>query len=272
MTDQSLSRWLALREGADAAARSAVITRLVRDLVVRTGPLRVLDLGAGTGANLRYLAPRLPVDQEWLLIDRDPGLLDEAIRRQRRPDGGFSCAVDTRCLDLCRLDTPELFSDRQLITASALLDLVSDSWLSALAEQCRSVRAVSLLALTYTGRSRCSPGEPEDEQVQELMNRHQHTDKGLGGPAAGPDAADGAARAFAAVGYLVKREPSDWLLSPDQSELQKELIEGWACAAIEIAPDDTRTIQNWLGRRLAHLEAGRSHIVVTHEDLAAWPP
>jgi hypothetical protein len=271
MIDKSLSGWLALREGADAAARSDVITQFVRDVVVRTGPLRILDLGAGTGSNLRYLAPRLPIDQEWLLVDRDPGLLDEAIRRKPRLHGEFVCAVDTRCLDLGRLDTSEIFSGRQLVTASALLDLVSESWLSALAGRCRSTGAAALLALTYTGRSRCSPAEPEDEQVRELMNRHQHTDKGLGGPAAGPDAVDAAERAFAGVSYFVKRERSDWCLSHRQLELQKELIEGWAQAAIEVEPNTTNEIRNWLDRRLAHLEAGRSEIVVSHEDLAAWP-
>jgi hypothetical protein len=271
MSDTSLSAWLALREEADAAARSDVITQLVRDLVVRTAPLRILDLGAGTGSNLRYLAPRLPMDQEWLLVDRDPKLLEEAIRRAPRLDGGSVCVVDTRCLDLARLDTPELFSARQLVTASALLDLVSETWLSELAGRCQSTGAAALLALTYVGRSRCSPAEPEDEQVRELMNRHQHTDKGLGGPAAGPDAVDSAERAFARVGYLVRREPSDWRLSHRQPELQKQLVEGWARAGIEIAPDRTTVIRSWLGRRLAHLEAGRSEIVVSHEDLAAWP-
>jgi hypothetical protein len=230
----------------------------------------VLDLGAGTGSNLRYLAPRLPIEQRWVLVDRDSRLLEEAVRRKPISRDRF-VDVATRCLDLRRLDRPELFAGRGLVTASALLDLVSENWLQTLAAGCRSVDAVVLLALTYTGRSRCSPVEPEDELVRELMNRHQHTDKGLGGPAAGPDAVACAARCFAAVGYEVRREPSDWTLSPDQGALQRELITGWARAAVEISGDKTTTINDWLDRRIAHVAAGRSHIVVSHEDLAAWP-
>jgi SAM-dependent methyltransferase len=267
----SLSEWLALREEADAAARSQAMTDLVVDVVARTGPLRILDLGAGSGSNLRYLAPRLPIDQEWLLVDRDPRLLREALERKPRLDGGHLCTVDTRCLDLGTLDTPDLFAGRQLVTASALLDLVSESWLEALADRCRSLGAAVLLVLTYTGRSQCAPAEAEDEQIQDLMNRHQHTDKGLGGPAAGPDAVDRAEHAFAAVGYRVRRDASEWRLSSHQVDLQKQLVEGWAHAAIEMAPERTDAIQDWLARRLDHLRANRSRIVVSHEDLVAWP-
>jgi SAM-dependent methyltransferase len=271
MISPSLSGWLALREDADAAARSDILNRHVRGLVSRSRLLRILDLGAGTGSNLRYLAPRLPGDQEWLLVDRDPGLLEEALRRKPGLDGGRSCAVDTACLDLGKLDAPGIFTGRHLVTASALLDLVSESWLRALADRCCSADAAVLIALTYTGQSRCSPAEPEDEQVLQLMNRHQHTDKGLGGQAAGPDAVDRAERAFSDVNYLVRRERSDWTLSHHQGELQRQLIEGWAQAALEMAPDKTSAIHDWLGRRLVHVDSGRSQIVVSHEDLAAWP-
>src|SRR5207237_1615230 len=114
--------------------------------------------------------------------------------------------------------------------------------------------------------------EPEDEGVRDLMNQHQKTDKGLGGPAAGPDAVDIAARCFAEIGYVVRRESSDWVLPPTAYELQRQLMEGWARAAIDVAPDRADTIRHWLRRRLAHVDAKRSLIVVGHEDLAAWPP
>ena len=155
------------------------------------------------------------------------------------------------------------------MTASALLDLVSDRWLRELAARCRAAGAIALLSLTYNGQSRCDPAEPEDDAIRLLMNRHQkRSDKGFG-PAAGPDAAGAAARAFADAGYDVARVASDWLLSPDARDLQRELILGWADAAREIAPEQSSTIDDWLGRRLAHVEAGRSRIVVGHEDLAA---
>jgi len=108
--------------------------------------------------------------------------------------------------------------------------------------------------------------------VLDLFNRHQKTDKGLGGPAAGPDAAAIAEQCFADTGFRVQGTPSDWDIGPTDRDTQSALIDGWAQAAREIAPRRARTIAAWHARRLAHVNAGRSRIVVGHNDLAAWPP
>ena len=170
------------------------------------------------------------------------------------------------------LDTPDIFAGRHLVTASALLDLVSEEWLRVLAARCRAVGAAALFAINYNGCSSCSPAEPEDDMIRDLLNRHQKRDKGLGGPAAGPDAAACAERCFAEVGYLVRRACSDWVLGSAERELQRRLIEGWAEAAAEMAPGDVSDIERWRTRRLGHVDADRSHVVVGHVDLAAWLP
>ena len=172
-------------------------------------------------------------------------------------------------MNLERLD-PEIFEGRNLVTAAALLDLVSESWLRRLAARCREAGATALFSLTYDGRSSCDPVEPEDELVRELMNLHQKTDKGLGGPAEGPDAWSVAARVFEEAGYRVECAPSDWSIVPSEATFQRMLIEGWARAARDIAPHHADTIAGWLRRRLDHLAAGRSRIVVNHVDMVAW--
>ena len=175
-------------------------------------------------------------------------------------------------VELGAQDAPEIFEGRDLVTASALLDLMSASYLEWLAQRCRTNNAVALFALTYTGRSECEPTEPEDGVMCALLNMHQQqNDKGFG-PAAGPDAVARADAAFVAEGYRVGREPSDWRLVADARELQRLLIQGWADAALELAPYEEEVIADWLGRRLAHVDAGQSRIVVSHEDLAAFPP
>jgi hypothetical protein len=266
MSADSLSSWLALREPADKGARSAALTQAIAAALPDDRPLRILDLGGGTGSNVRYLSSRLPLPQQWLVVDRDPDLLAEVA------GPSADCHVDTLCRNLGSLDDPALFAGRHLVTASALLDLVSDQWLSALAERCRTGRAAALFTLNYNGRSQCMPVEAEDDAIRDLMNRHQRTnDKGFG-LAAGPDAVDCAERSFAAAGYQVRREASDWMLLPEQDELQRQLIEGWAQAAEEMAPGQASMIHNWLARRLAHIEERRSRVLVGHEDLAAWLP
>ena len=272
--DESLSNWLALREAADTAARSLALTRTIADALPPARPLRVLDLATGTGSNVRYLSRYLPHEQDWLVVDRDPALLAEVPSRMTSWDEaqGLVRHVEALQLNLGDPDHPEIFAGRHLVTASALLDLVSEEWLQSLAARCRESGAAALFALTYNGRSQCSPAEPEDDTIRELMNRHQKTnDKGFG-QAVGPDAVDCAARCFVAAGYQVRRDESNWILAPEARDLQRQLIEGWADAAAAVDPEQSATIADWRTRRLAHVEAHRSHIVVGHEDLAAWLP
>jgi len=249
--------------------------------------VHVLDLCTGTGSNLRYLIDRLPGRQTWLAADRDARLLEELPAKLKtwadgrgystRTEGQVSslrggrceCDVERRAMDLDRLDAG-LFEGRNLVTASALLDLVSESWLRLLAARCREAGAIALFTLTYDGRSSCDPVEPEDDMVRELMNVHQKTDKGLGGPAEGPDAWSVAERVFREAGYRVECAPSDWSIGPSEQTFQRMLIEGWARAAVEVAPERAGTIADWLRRRREHLETARSRIVVNHVDMVAW--
>ena len=253
--------WLALREPVDAASRSMRLARVVADALPRYRAIEILDLGAGTGANVRYLAGKLPLPQRWLLVDRDERLLGRAPK-----------AWPSQCLDLQRavLDA-SLFAGRALVTASALLDLVSDAWLQALAARCREAGSAVLFALTYDGRMDYAPAEPEDDLIRDLVNRHQRSDKGLG-PAAGPTATSRAGELFAAAGYHVEREASDWVLGPESRSLQRPLIDGWAGAAAAMAPDQSAAIDDWRARRLAHVDGGRSQLIVGHKDLAGWLP
>lgn len=287
--DSPLSDWLALREAADFASRSDRLTRLVADRFRTTGTINVLDLGTGTGSNLRFLMQHLPRVQHWTVIDRDTTLLHNLWTRTAAwalarnfefvPEGdGFvvrgpqlECRVEPRQRDLNSVDDATLVTGKQLVTASALLDLVSESWLETLARHCHGAGATALFTISYDGRSPCAPADADDDIVRELFNRHQHTDKGLGGPAAGPDAAEAAAAAFARAGFRVERERSDWVIEHHERELQRQLIDGWAGAASEMAPEIAPQIANWRLRRLNHVESGGSLIVVGHEDMAALP-
>ena len=250
--------WLALREPADHAARSAAVTRAAIDALRRSARPRILDLAAGTGSNLRYLTDRIGA-ADWLLVDHDRALLAQVPAAH---------GVETRCLDLAMLADRSIFDGRALVTASALLDLVSEAWMRTLAARCGEAGAAMLFALTYDGRIECAPADPDDGLVAVLVNAHQRTDKGFG-PALGPDATDCAARCFESLGYRVERGRSDWVLSPASHDLQRQLIDGWAHAAADIAPEKAATIAAWRRRRLAHVDALRSHIIVGHEDMAA---
>jgi hypothetical protein len=287
MDDATLSRWLVLREQADRRARSGAIADAVVADVMNEAPVRVLDLATGAGSNLRHLIETLPPRQSWLVVDRSPVLLTALVDRTHDwatshgyrfapANDGFAlrgdlldCHIDVQCRDLGTLKEPSLFEGRHLVTASALLDLVAAGWLHTLAAHCRATGALALFTMTYDGRSSCEPPEPEDDIALDLLNRHQGRDKGLGGPAAGPTATREARVAFEREGYTVRVERSDWALGPDEPEMQRMLVDGWLQAAVEMAPGLVETLADWHRRRVAHIDAGRSGIVVGHQDLAA---
>lgn len=288
MDDSTLAAWLQAREAVDHRSRSAELVVRIAAVLPTDRPISILDLGAGTGSNLRYLARRLPPRQRWLFVDRSRTLLEAAAARTEawaRACGclvlphasGFSiagdtldCRVDLEPLDLGRLDVPEIIEGCDLVTASALLDLVSETWLRTLAGYCCRFGAAVLFALTYDGRSSCTPPDPHDEMIRGRMNQHQRRDKGLGGPAAGGDGAAVAACCFETEGYEVATAASEWRLGPPDLEVQRTLVNGWAEAALEVAPWDAAATAGWQARRLAHIDACRSYVTVGHVDVAAW--
>ncbi|HEY4212652.1 MAG TPA: class I SAM-dependent methyltransferase [Steroidobacteraceae bacterium] len=271
------SEWLALREPADTAARStAVVDRLAA--LLRARPLsRFVDLGCGTGANPRYLQARTSGAQQWTLVDSDEGLLAHARTRMAH--------VETRQIDLASgLDSLPL-EEGGVVTASALLDLVSADWLRRLLARCHASRSILLFALSYDGRIELSPREADDDWIRDLVNRHQRTDKGFG-PALGPAATDFARTCLEELNYRVEVAPSDWVLGAADARIQEELLKGWAAAAAEVAAGETSAIEmagddrasaarvrcdRWLTTRLAHLSRGVSGVRVGHQDLIAWP-
>lgn len=252
--------WLALREPADTAARSIVLARRLRAMTPPDGNWRIIDLGAGTGANRRWLKPRLGGRQHWTLADNDPRLLRHAVGPGLR-------RIE---LDLSEGLDPLNFRRADLITASALLDLVSEAWLQRLIARCRESGAALLFALSYDGHIAWNPADGDDDLVRHLVNRHQRGDKGFGA-SLGPAAGTVAAKLLRDGGYRVRVAPSSWRLGAGQSLLQMALLDGWLTAAMETAPDQAKALKAWAVRRRQHIATGESHLVVGHVDVLAVP-
>ncbi len=263
--------WLTLREPADHAARvEALVTTLAASLATPGVSTRAVDLAAGTGSNVRYLLPRLPALTHWMLVDHDAALLAEATARLAAHPDARGRTFSPRRADLNDLAALPI-DGAALVTASALLDLVSAEWTRLFARRCREAGVHVLCTLSYDGRIGCEPADALDARVRELINAHQRTDKGFG-LALGPDAADATAAAFRAEGFDVMVADSDWVLDESHAELQRQLIDGWAGAARDIAPDETVAIDRWRDRRLAAVADGSSRVRVGHGDLLALAP
>jgi len=254
------AEWLAARAAWDRPARSPEIEgALVRWAGCRPAPLRVLDLGAGTGNNQRHLAPLLEMQCDWTLVDSDPRLLERAVAEAALKADD---RITVRTFDLSASAIGPLLEDVDLVTASALFDLVSAEWLERFLDAVAARGCAIFAVLTYDGRIDIEGDHAEAENLEALVNEHQHGDKGFG-PALGPDAHPALVDGLAARGYRVEEGESDWSLTAGDPGA-RELVEGWVSAAGEIAPLDRADIAAWGARLLARPE---TRIYVGHRDL-----
>lgn len=264
------AEWLALREPADAAARAPELVDTLRAHLPTGGRLVVHDLGCGTGSMARWLAGRLTGPQHWVMHDRDADLLAVA---GTRPPGlasdGTPVTLDTRAGDITRLDATEL-SGAGLITASALLDVLTADELERLVATCARAGCPVLITLSVTGRVDLAPADPLDQHVSDAFNAHQRRATG-GGRLLGPDAVEAAVDGLTRVGLDVQVRPSPWRLGPDQAVLAAEWFVGWLAAACEQEPELRGPVDSYSPRRLAQAAAGRLSVTVHHQDLVAWP-
>ncbi|KOG42882.1 class I SAM-dependent methyltransferase [Streptomyces resistomycificus] len=259
--------WLELREGADAAARAPELLDPLRirlaNLPGKAG-IVVHDLGCGTGSMGRWLAPRLDGAQHWILHDRDPYLLHfAAVASPRSGADGSRVSTETRRGDVARL-TPDALAGASLVTASALLDVLTREEIDTLAEACTGAGCPALLTLSVAGRVELSPPHPLDAEIAEAFNAHQRRDGLLG-----PDAVTAACEAFSERGATVRLHPSPWRLGPAEAALTIQWLRGWVGAAVEHAPELRERAETYLRERLAACQAGELRVVVHHIDLLA---
>jgi hypothetical protein len=274
MTDAAVrvsEQWLRLREPADAAARSR---DLVHSLVPHLGSrssLVVHDLGCGSGSLGRWLAPLLPGPQHWVLHDRDRDLLDLAGGDPPAPAAdGSPVTVETREGDLTRL-RPELLTDASLVTASAVLDMLTAQELDDLVRCSVAAACPVLITISVVGRVELDPADPLDARVGAAFNDHQRRTTS-GRRLQGPDAAGRTVAGLRARGHHVLTAPSPWRLGPHHRDLMDEWLAGWVGAACEQRPGLTEAARAYLARRRAALAAGRLSVTVHHIDLMAVPP
>jgi hypothetical protein len=263
---QVSGRWLALREPADAAARAPDLAEhLARDLRA-AGRQVIHDLGCGTGSMGRWLAPLLPGPQRWIVHDRDPDLLEVATTDLPGPAAdGAAVSVEARRSDITRL-RPRDLAGASLITASALLDMLTEDELTGLIALCAGAGCPALLTLSVIGRVDLAPADPLDRRVAAAFDAHQRraTERGR---LLGPDAVSVASAEFARLGREVLTRPSPWRLGALEAELATEWFTGWVGAACEQQPELVAETGAYARRRLAGARAGQLAVTVGHADL-----
>jgi trans-aconitate methyltransferase len=273
MTAEKVSAgWLALREPADAAARARDLVEELRQHLPAKGLIVVHDLGCGTGSMGRWLAPLLPGPQRWVLHDRDPDLLKTVAANPPGPAAdGSAVTLETRQSDINGLGHYDELGAASLVTASALLDMLTENELSGLADLCTAAACPALLTLSVAGRVELTPADALDRRVTAAFNAHQRrtTERGA---LLGPDAPEVAVEELSRRGAEVMVRSSPWRLGASDAELIAEWFAGWIGAACEQCPELAAATDSYKRRRAAEAAAGRLEVTVHHDDLLVLPP
>lgn len=261
--------WLALREAEDARARSRELALAASDRL-RPGPIVIHDLGSGTGSMMRWLAPLLPGPQTWVLHDWNSNLVERAtngilpLDREQRP-----VSVRTRSGELAHLD-PDDLAGAALVTASALLDVLTSEEIRVVVRACIGVGSPVLLSLSVTGEVRLDPRDPRDDLIEASFNAHQQRRVG-GRRLVGPSGVALAQRLFVDAGWNVRTAPTFWRLGDHDPRLLGQWFDGWADAALEQRADLQVEGVGYRAQRSSQVRRGALSAVVVHTDLLAWP-
>ena len=288
------AEWLALREPVDHRSRNPSLQADVLDYLaqikpVQAGSIRIVDLGSGTGSNLRALAPHFNAFQHWTLVDHDPALLQAARiallawaddvansdANQTMSTGiapvepititknSKAMTIEFRCADLVNDYQAILSEPADLITAAAFFDLVAESWL---AQFCAALSKPLYTVLTYDGIEKWSPPEPIDADILAAFHQHQRRNKGFGA-AVGPTAPERLESLLRAQNFITACAPSPWVLDHHDRSLIAQLAKGSANAVRE-----TRILQRDDVDRWEQLRRGATHCEIGHVDFFAYKP
>ena len=279
--------WLQLREPFDARAR-AVPLALALAAALPARP-RIIDIGAGTGALFRWLAPYIGRTQIWTLVDSDPALIERAFAEiadaAERVGWGVQLPkprvmlvltpvgpwrVEAQIADLNEAPGVLKLEQADAVVSTALCDLVSRPWVARMAA---ALRVPFYAALNVDGREGFFPPHPADRLVARGFLRDQRRDKGFGGPALGPAAPGFMAAAFRARGFSVTTAPSPWRVPAAVPAMGEALADGHADAALKRLPRPLAAqVEQWRRDRALQAARGRLSAVVGHQDLLALPP
>ncbi len=273
------STWLSLREPADHRSRNRELAEALSARFALRDRISVVDVGCGTGSNLRAMAGLLPSIQAWTLVDYDPQLLLAARAELAKwadgvqsnggdvqlTKGAQEISVTFRQADLASDLDGALGETCDLVTAAAFFDLASEDFIRKFARAVVARRAVFYTVLTYNGIQRWKPHHPSDNAVTSAFHAHQMTDKGLG-VSLGPTAPLSLSDQFKLADYSVMEGDSPWELGDraGDAELVAELQAGFATAIPETGKVDAKSFESWVRLK-------RTGAIVGHTDTLAIP-
>ena len=284
------TQWLAHRFAYDAQARHPEIEhKFLAFFEQHQTALKAVDVGSGTGANVRYYFDRIPHAQEWTLIEQSSGLLDECRRTlvafaqehdyDWQSQGNIFLLTDAEKTATITLVQGSIAHIEQLIdltqtdvvTANAVFDLLSfeqfDTLVSTLAKH-----DVCLLATLNYYETSLLPFSEQDHRFIGWYHMHMKRPQPMG-IAMGPDCSEEMLDLLAQHHMMIEQESSQWHLKRCDITMHRYLLHfvEHAVAELSLSSEEQRDFATWLVDKKELCRRRELEIIIDHSDIFAYP-
>lgn len=264
-------------------------------------PIKVCDLGTGSGAMVRRVLQGVCGPLEMTAVDLETDGLAQAAALTRRAllAAGFTpieapgqlvladyagrrAGIRFRALDLASRSGRKVLAAQQfdIVTGHAIMDLLP---LRPVLEAIRAGlrrRGLFYATLTYNGRTTLLPGYPDRRFENTLFELYDASMDARGARFGGRCAGARLYDAACAAGLAIESYgASDWQIVPNsgrystgEADVARALIETVFSELSRSAQLERRKLGRWRERRLEQIEAGELVLVVHHTDLLARKP
>ena len=283
--------WLLLRYAADKRSRGQGLLKQLQTLLADKGEITVLDIGAGSGANLAFLAPRLNVsEQRWHLVDRDTQLtskvsgalqalskVDDIQLESNNTELRFSSGVATYTAsteDFLDVDSSIYQQAWDVVTANAVFDLLTIDQLRRffiLAKTHWTHNPWMYFTINLDSQMSFDPMMPEDEEVVRLFHLHMQRPQSFG-CSLGNDSAILLNNIAKEVGFEVDLERSDWVATPQEEAFihaNLDFVESAVTEVLQTGISSDLTLESfkdWLLQRRDQTQRSQLSLTVEHQD------
>ncbi len=261
--------WLNQRYEVDRQARNKEVESIFRARL-SAGKITIVDIGAGTGSNLRYYHGRLSAqEQHWYLVDQEKVLLEETLAnldsevnqceenvwqlRHNQKD----IVVHFVEADVFTNSIDPFLERADLILSNAFFDLASAVQLRDFLGKLDFGRQTFLSTINYTGM-RFIPGDTEDGYWIDHYEEHMRRDRPEG-RSTGPDCVGLIIEFFEHQDLRYHVGGSNWELK-EGSPLIQGIFDFMYDAFMDMKLD-MDAFARWRGR------SKHATMIVEHEDL-----
>ncbi len=286
--NRKLAQWLELRIPYDSKARNLNVEASCQQYLKNHKRLKIVDLGAGTGANCRYYLSKISQEQEWFLVEHNPELLEIAFSRLESwalKNGYKSKSQNLRLVlenqvhkvtihgtvgSILELDKLIDLETLDLAVANAVFDLFSEEQFQTVLECLKNYQLSFLTTINYTGMS-FIPQTDEDlcfiSYYHQHMQRHQHFGRGMG-----PNCGSKMWEAMKRLGMKRLKGESMWKISSSDPVFINLLLGFMEESIPEILEEANlqHQLHSWLAKKQQMITQNYLNCYVAHQDFFAY--